>query len=146
MSPNEFKLLCIDRRYRQKDIATVLGVSAGLVSNWWTGRTRISARHLSALAALPVKSVPTKDPTHPKTPGSGQSPIVAFRARVGYSQHDLARVLHVAQGQISRWELQGGNIPGIVRAAIEQAEFARRYWEVMSEEQKQVAREDNPFL
>lgn len=164
MTPNEFKLICIDKRYRQCDIAQALGVSSGLVSHWWTGRTRIAERYHRDLRTLPENpSPPKKQEVNRGWEGvldgeQGVSPLIVFRGVAGYTQQELARLFHVAQGQISRWELCGAAIPGIVRAAVEQATLARRYFEMLSEEQKAYAVSllsapptketgaDNPFL
>lgn len=145
MTTQEFKVLCVDRRYRLNAVARQVGVSLSLVSHWYTGRTPIAERYWAAIHALPVGLGPVRTRARSRKADEypeelSDHPVTAFRLLRGYTRKQLAAMLHVAPYLVAYWERRDPHqVPPLVCAAIEQAMRAARYYDMLSPSQQQEA-------
>lgn len=146
MTPTAFRLLCYDKNYRLNEIAKRLGVSVALVSHWNTGRAPIAERYWRALEALPAQERLTPKrhgrtaEWYPAELEESSNPVRRFRMEAGYAQGALAHMLKVSASYVTQVErLDPAQVPGPVRAAIEQATRARVYYAMLSPGQQQEA-------
>ncbi|MEW8042474.1 MAG: helix-turn-helix transcriptional regulator [Candidatus Thiodiazotropha endolucinida] len=87
----------LKRGLRQSDVALILGINSWTLRNWEYNRTKASVRYYPAimdfLGYCPYQRGDTL----------GRK-MMLHRTHQGLSQRDLARIIGVDPGTVSRWE------------------------------------------
>ena len=93
----------LDLGLLQRQVADQLGADTSTITNWELGRTEPELRFLAGIVRFLGYAPRTAD-------GSIGEQLLAYRRERGASQADLARLLGVDPGTLSRWE-RGVRIP-----------------------------------